>query len=220
MFSGELPGNMWRAIDYVRREGLDEQIRKGAQRAGALGEYQSLLKDWSAFESDWKDMSSVARKGGSPLAIARQAPNVETLIPQLGGKTGNLLFERLGKYSSKGADMRLAEGVRRLGTEIENLEKPGAGPKMPGKVELPPTPAYRPSVARPTPSGVRSLEMLNRAGLPFRWWEYSPLGAPHWVLKSAAVRDLLSRIPREELPVTPELIEAYRALQGKPEGTK
>lgn len=220
MFSGDLPGNVMQAIRYVRDKGLATELRFGATRANALPAYESILQDWSGFESDWKDMSSITRGGGSPLAVALKAPNAATLIPQVTGRTGDLLMERFGRYRDAGASPTMASAIRKLGTEAKNLPKVRV-PKTPGPLELPAEPkigeppelstpkapklktAKTPEPVPPIdPVSIRRMKMLQYSGKPKRYYDYLPPNFPaEQFLSVDAIREWVARQPRKELPV-------------------
>ncbi len=224
MFSGDLPGNITNAIRFVRDAGLGEQLRAGAEKAGAGPQYSSLLKDWSGFEHDWRDMSSVTTKGGSPLARARMAPNAATLAPQITGKTGDLVLQRLGKYKDAGASIPLAEGVRKLSGQIKDLPTIRV-PKAPGKLELPAEPkvgeppeafrepefkpprAPRMQTAEPPesvppidPVAIRRKKLIEYSARPMSLWDFiGPRLIERPLMSNEAIRNWVARQPRKEL---------------------
>lgn len=200
MYGREIPANVFRALRYVRDEVVGGQLRDMAARAGVGQKYSSLLKDHSQFESDWMDTSSVTRSGGSPLAIARKAPNTATLIPQVMGKTGDLLMERLGKYRDAGSSPATASAIRKLGSEIKNLPTVKI-PKSPAKLELPsePTPGTNKSV---DPVSIRRQKLTEAAAKKFSWWDtFPPYLIERLALKSPAVREWVATQARKETPV-------------------
>jgi hypothetical protein len=198
LYSGELPGNVARAIRSVR-DVLDEQLSSAAAKSGQGKVYSQLKSDWSDFENDWKDMSSITTKGGSPLARARMAPNSATLVPQVIGKTGDLLLGRLAKYKDAGASLPLAEGVRKLSGQIEGLPKVRV-PKAPGNLELPEAPTAKP-VPPVDPVAIRRARLLERAGRPMSWWDllFPPAGIEHIALKNPAILEWIAKQPRKEI---------------------
>ena len=193
MFSGDLPGNVRQAIRFVRDEGLGKQLRAGAERAGALPQYESLLHDWSNFENDWKDASSVTLGGGSPLARALKAPSGATLAPQVLGKTGDLLMQRLGKYIDAGGSPTTAAALRKLNAESKSLPKIKS-PELPPRPKSPVTPAPIDPVA------LRKKILTQYAARPVSWWDILP---PRLFERPAmsfeAIRDWVARQPRKEL---------------------
>lgn len=204
MFSGDLPGNVLQAVREVRNA-LDSQLNQGAMRAGVQDIYSALKRDWSSFESDWKDMSSVTTRGGSPLARARMAPNADTLIPQVTGRTGDLLLQRLAKYKSAGASTSLAEGVRRITKQSQSVPTVRV-PKEPGRLELPaePKPGPAPELKSPDkldPVAIRRAKLLERAGRGMTWWDLIPfVGAEHLMLKNPRFLEWVAKQPRNEIP--------------------
>lgn len=202
MYSGDLPGNMVQAIRFVRDEGLGKQLRAGAERAGALPQYESLLHDWSRFESDWKDMSSVTRGGGSPLAIALKAPNAATLISQVTSKTGDLLIERLARYKEQGASPATAAAVRRMEQQIKAVPKVKA-PEEPASLKLPHAPKEGKPPSPVDPVAIRRAKLLERAAQRPSWWDilFPPSGIEHAMLKSPAIREWIAQQARKETPV-------------------
>jgi hypothetical protein len=211
MFSGDLPSNVFRAIDHVRN-GMDSegkplpgtlggQLKAGAGRAGVLPEYESVMRDWSSFESDWKDMSSVTRGGGSPLAVALKAPSPETLMPQVTGRTGNLLIERLAKYRDQGGSPTTAAAIRRLQREIDAVPKTKA-PASPDALKLPPEPKLGKPPKVPDPVAIRRNNLISAAGRKVGWMDLiPPYLVEHMAVKSPAIREWIARQPREETKV-------------------
>jgi hypothetical protein len=220
MYGREIPSNVFRALRYVRDEVVGGQLRNMAARAGVGEKYASLLKDHSQFENDWMDTSSVTRSGGSPLAIARKAPNTATLLPQVTGKTGDLLMERLGKYRDAGASPAMASAVRKLGSDIENLSSVTI-PKAPGKLEplsepqmgdapelkLPRDPKFKtarqPDPAKPLdPVAIRRQKLTEAAAKKFSWWDtFPPYLVERLALKNPAFREWVATQARKETPV-------------------
>lgn len=239
---GDLPGNVYQAIKEVRNA-LDKELNNGAMRAGVQDVYSSLKNDWAQFESDWRDTSSVTTKGGSPLARARMAPNAQTLTPQLTGKTGDLVLQRLAKYKDAGASMPLAEGVRRLTRQSEELPRVSV-PKEPGKLNLPkepnlgepPTepieaefkPPRAPEMKRPKamepvppidPVAIRRARLLARAGHPASWWDvlWPGWGMEHAALKFNPFLEWVARQRRNELPLPAEFRSVRKGLEPESE---
>lgn len=220
MYGREIPANVFRALRYVRDEVVGGQLRDMAAKAGVGDKYASLLKDHSQFESDWRDMSSVTRGGGSPLAAALKAPNAATLIPQVIGKTGDLLMERLGKYRDSGASPATASAIRKLGSEIKNLPSVKV-PKTPGKLELPDEPSMGPApelklprdpklrtakqpepVNAVDPVSIRRKKLTEAAAKKFSWWDtFPPYLIERLALKNPAFREWVASQPRKETPV-------------------
>lgn len=220
MYGREIPANVFRALRYVRDEVVGGQLRDMAAKAGVGEKYSSLLRDHSQFEGDWMDTSSVTRSGGSPLAIARKAPNAATLIPQVTGRTGDLLMERLGKYRDSGASPATASAIRKLGSEIKNLPTVKI-PKAPGKLELPKEPSAGESpelklprdpkmkTAKQTdpvdpvdPVAIRRKKLTEAAAKKFSWWDtFPPYLIERLALKNPAFREWVATQARKETPV-------------------
>ena len=224
LFSGDLPGNVRNAIRYVRDDVLGKELGDTAQSFGAGETYQKLLNDHSQYERDWRDMSSVTTKGGSPLARARMAPNAATLTPQVIGKTGDLLLERLSKYREFGASPTTGAAIRRLNTEVHNLPRPQM-PHYPGKLgeipepkagtppglklpEFKPPRAPRLRSAEPPealpeidPVAIRRKRLTQYAARPIEFWDL--VNPVRWIerpaMSSEAIREWVARQPRKEL---------------------
>ena len=212
-YSREVNPYVRRAIEYVRKNArsasgrdisLGGQLKAKAEAFGALPAYESLLKDWSQYESDWLDMSSVTRRGGSPLAIASKAPNAATLIPQVTGKTGDLLVKRLKNYSNAGASVGLAEAIQRLDTQIKELPK---SVKVPSAFEQPSLPKYPPLPEPVDPATLRRGKLLDYSGRRLGWWErmFPPILAERAIFKRPSFREMVATMPRAELPLPGEL---------------
>jgi hypothetical protein len=187
MYSGDLPGNIVQAIRSVR-EGLGKELQAGAERGGAGEKYSGLLKDWSNFESDWKDTSSVSLGGGSPLARALKAPSATLLTPQVLGKTGDLLMERMGRYKEHGASPATAQAIRKLHTTAKNLPN----------VKVPEAPSPVPPI---DPVAIRRKILTSYAGRPVEFRDF--INPARWVerpaLSSEAIRQWVAKQPRREL---------------------
>lgn len=194
MFSGDLPGNVRAAIRYVRDEGLGSQLHEVAGKAGAGQQYSSLLKDWSQYEHDWRDMSSVTTGGGSPLARAKMAPNAATLTPQVLGKTGDLLMERLAKYRQFGGSPSTAAAIRKLASESKSITRLRAP-------ELPPRPRTPEALPEIDPVAIRRKRLTQYAARPIEFWDL--VNPVRWIerpaMSSEAIREWVARQPRKEL---------------------
>ncbi|MBO0887492.1 hypothetical protein J2P12_00165 [Candidatus Bathyarchaeota archaeon] len=220
IYGRKIPPNVQRALTYVRNEVIGPQLQAMAERAGKGDEYQSLLSDHSRFERDWKDMSSITRAGGSPLALARMAPNSATLIPQITGKTGDILIQQLSRYSDAGASPSTASAIRKLNTDISNLPKISV-PKFPEKLnipaglatgeppelKLPPDPKLKllklPEPVPPIdPVAVRRQRILQYLSRPKTVYDFLP---PHVFVEPLVsiprVREWLANFPRRESPI-------------------
>src|SRR5580765_1749349 len=226
LYGRPIAPNVMRALQYIRNDVIGAQLNEMAVKAGVGEDYTSLLKDSSRFESDWKDTQSITRKGGSPLAVALQAPNASTLIPQVTGKTGDLLIERLGKYTDAGASPQTAAAIRKLHGEVNNLPTVRV-PSMPGKLELPtdlklgepPQPpvikppkipeAPKAKIAKPPqapppvdPAAVRRQRILSYTGRPESAYDLIPPRFPTKnLLGFDAIREWVANLPRKELPI-------------------
>ena len=228
MYGSDMPSNVYRAMKYVREEVLGKQLNDLAKGAGVGDEYGSLLQDHSQFEKDWKNTRSVATGGGSPLAHALRAPNAATLEPQVLGKTGDLLLERLGRYTDAGASPATASAIRKLNSEINNLPTVRI-PQAPGKLELPSEPklgeppeakaskpfeppeapklreAVKPPIKEAdSPAAIRRKKILQYTSRPKRISDFLPpnlIAEP--LLSFEGIRELVANFPRKEYPLPP-----------------
>jgi hypothetical protein len=153
MYSGNLPGNVWKALREVH-DALDEQLRGAAKERGLEGEYTSLKNDWSHYKDDFDDLSSVRTAGGSPLAQVVRAQIPADLESVLKGKYGDLLLERAAKYRNRGANPDILNRYRQLGKKAEALESPRVpqrtSPLKDGQVSSV-APQVKPLPKEPTP---------------------------------------------------------------------
>lgn len=175
LYSGELPGNVAKAIKEVRTT-LDGELEssmvkgvtvKEGQGAGAAAkrEYGQLKKDWSTFEDDWRDVGSEG-KGASPLAKLRLAVDRGVIAANVLSKNfGDRLIETLAKYKDSGANPSLLDETRKYNREAqsgsvnvshfpgttESVPSRVSVPKAPGKLELPEAPKEPAPVPSPEP---------------------------------------------------------------------
>lgn len=163
LYSGELPGNVAKAIREVR-QAMDAELEstatkavtlKDGQAAGAAmkREYGQLKKDWSQFEGDWRDAGSQG-KGGSPLAHLRLSVDRPVVAAHVLGKFGDRLIETISKYKDSGANPSLFDETRRYSREaksgkvnvsrypgnVESVPSKVSVPKAPGKLDIPAPP--------------------------------------------------------------------------------
>lgn len=152
MYSGNLPGNVWKALREVH-DALDTQLKGAAKARGLEGEYSSLKNDWSQYKDDFDDLSSVRTAGGSPLAQVVRAQIPADLESVLKGKYGDLLLERTAKYRNRGANPDILNRYRQLGKKAEALESPRVpqrtAPLKDGQVSNAPSP--KPLPQQPPP---------------------------------------------------------------------
>jgi hypothetical protein len=220
IYGRPVPPNVLRALRFMRDDVIGSQLNSMAGKAGVGEDYTSLLKDHSQFESDWRDMHSVTRAGGSPLAVALKAPNAASLIPQITGKTGDILIERLAKYTDAGASPGTASAIRKLDTEVNNLPKVRV-PAAPGKFEppaesklgeppelkLPKAPnlktAKPPDPVHPIdPVAVRRQRILEYTSRPKSAYDYLPPRVfTEPLLSNKTIREWVAKYPRKEFPV-------------------
>lgn len=234
IYGRSIPPNVRRALEYVRNSVIGPQLEAMAEKAGKGDEYRSLLADHSQFESDWKNMSSITRAGGSPLALARMAPNAATLIPQVTGKTGDILIHQLSRYSDAGASPSTAAAIRKLHSDIGNLPKisvpkfpePLNVPKEPElseppKLKLPPDPKFKllklPEPVPPLdPVAIRRKKILQYGSRPKSAYDFLP---PRVFVEPLVgidrVREWLANYPRRELPIpeSARASEVYKKMQ-------
>ncbi len=221
--SGELPGNVKRAVGYVR-DALEGELGKAADAAGVGKEYSALKGDWHQYMDDWHDMSSVAT-GGSPLARVLRAQDPGFVASAVLGKAGDRLISTMAKYRDAGANPALMAKLRQLNEtakglptvkvpaapkrlaippppevaaapEIKAVKPPNIPPPPSAKVVLPPEP-----IPQVSPKEVRLRKLEQAAGRPFRWYDlFPPYLAEHLLLKNPKVREWVASQPRQELP--------------------
>lgn len=219
LYSGELPGNVARAIRYVRDEGLGSELSRIAKDAGQGRTYSGLLSDWSKFEDDWRNLGSVAG-GGSPLARVRAAKDPGFVSQQALGKAGERMAETLGRYSAFGGNAGAVSRLRSLSEKGKSIPRVRV-PSAPGKFEAPAEPKsaappdrkpepkaptlkttkpYR-SVPEVDPVQIRRDRLLKSAGRPFGMWETAFVipALKHLALKSPAIREWIATQERKEL---------------------
>lgn len=221
--SGELPGNVKRAVGYVR-DALEGELGKAAEAAGAGKEYSALKGDWHQYMDDWHDMSSVAT-GGSPLARVFRAQDPGFVTQAVLGKAGDRLVGTLAKYRQAGANPLLMARLRQLSDTAKGLPTIKV-PPTPKRLAIPPPPEVAaapemkavkaPSIPAPpgaktvlppesipavSPKEVRLRKLEQAAGRPFRWYDlFPPYLAEHLLLKNPKVREWIASQPRQELP--------------------
>lgn len=216
LYSGELPGNVYRGLDYVRNS-LDRELSSVAQARGVGKAYSALKSDWSRYMDDWRDMRSLA-VGGSPLARVLKAQDPGFVSAQITGKAGDRMAETLGRYKQYGGNPNAITRYRDLGARVKALPKVRV-PSAPGKLELPPEPKLgdapeAKSVKPPKlqsgprmepvgdvdPVAIRRRKLTEMAGRPFRFYDlFPPYLLEHMALKSPAIREWIATQARKEL---------------------
>jgi hypothetical protein len=185
MYGRNIPNNVFRALAYVRNDVIGKQLEAMAYHAGAGDVYNQLLRDHSQFENDWRNTRSVTRAGGSPLAIAKNAPNAATLIPQVTGRTGDLLVKQLSKYQEHGSSPATAAAIRKMGTI--NLAKPPVPPRVPPEID---------------PVAVRRERILQYTSRPKSLYDYLPPRVfTEPLLSNRFIREWVAKYPRREYEV-------------------
>lgn len=217
LYSGELPGNVARAIKIVR-DSTDSELHRVAQQKGQGSAYSQLKSDWYNFMQDWKDMGSLAT-GGSPLARVRAAKDAGFVSQAALGKAGERMSETLGRYSSFGGNAKAISSLRSLSEKAKSIPRVRV-PAAPGKFEAPPEPKsaappdrkpepkppalrtpkqYKP-VPEVDPIEIRRKRLLEVASRPFGLWDmFPPTLLRHMALKSPAIREWIATQERKEL---------------------
>lgn len=217
LYSGELPGNVARAIKLVR-DSTDSELHRVAQSKGQGPAYTQLKSDWHNFMQDWKDMGSLAT-GGSPLARVRAAKDSGFVSQAALGKAGERMAETLGKYSSFGGNAGAIARLRALSEKAKAIPRVKV-PAAPGKFEAPAEPKpiappdRKPEPKPPTlrsakpykpvppvdPVEIRRKRLLEVGGRPFGLWDMlPPVLLRHLMLKSPAIREWVATQERKEL---------------------
>lgn len=222
--AGNLPGNVYQALKYVKEKGLDPVLEDTAKQKGMGQEYSALKRDWRNYENDWRDMGAMGT-GGSPLARALRSPDAKSVGQLLSGKYGDRFLETYARYKGAGASTDLMSGYRGVTEQAKALTRPKAlsdpgkfeepkpprvpeqpvGPEVVKQPKLPEAPQKRPvdvpkSPAQVNPADVRLKIIENYAARPYRWFEFMPpfLGE-RMLLSSPAFREFIARQPRNEL---------------------
>jgi hypothetical protein len=212
LYSGELPGNVYRAVKKVR-ESLDSELSRAAEEsvtekegasAGAKvkKEYGQLKSDWKQYMEDWHDLRSMAT-GGSPLARVFRSADAGVTEGLILGKFGDRLLETLARYTDHGAAPKLMQKLRMMDASLKALPKAGKIPDLPKSLELPAPPKLKevepPKLPPPVdPALIRRHKLEDMAGRPFRWYDlFPPYLLEHILLKSPRVREYVANIPRK-----------------------
>lgn len=208
IYSGELPGNVSRALRHVA-ETIDNQLSKVAESRGAGQVYSKLKSDWSQYMSDWKDMSSVAT-GGSPLARALVAKDPGFVSSQVLGKAGERLMQMAARYQEYGLSPRLMSRIRGMSAELKSLPKVKV-PQEPAPYEAPAKPKAKDAprmkdIEKPVEPPPINAELLRKqrleefAGRPFRFYDlFPPYMIEHMMMKNPKFREWVASQPRKEL---------------------
>jgi hypothetical protein len=132
MAKGDLPGNIYKALEHVRN-GLDEELTSDAAKYGLGDEYKALKKEEAQFRSDWEDPHGpltqlrVLQKRDVPVA------HFERYIT---GQEGDRIPKAMARYRQYGSKPYLAAKVRATARAAKALE-PGELRKVPA---IPPPP--------------------------------------------------------------------------------
>jgi len=208
LYSGELPGNVSRALRYVT-DTLDAELSKVAKDKGAGETYSKLKSDWSQYMDDWKDMGSLAT-GGSPLARALVAKDPAFVSGQVLGKAGERMMQIAARYQQYGLSPRLMSRIRGMQSELKSLPKVKV-PAEPAPYEALGSPKLKtapgmkeiPKPERPAPidpAAIRKQRLEEFAGRPFRFYDlFPPYLVEHLMMKSPAFREWVASQPRQEL---------------------
>jgi hypothetical protein len=226
LYSGELPGNVYRAVKKVR-EALDNELAQSAEKSVAEREgkaagvkarieYGKLKLDWKQYMDDWHDMRSMAN-GGSPLARVFRSADAGVAEGLILGKFGDRLLETFAKYDKQGASPRLMQKLRVLNEQAKALPKVGSKayppklqipeppklaeakpPKQIAEPKLPPPPKEPKMPPLVDPATIRRHRLEDMAARPFRWYDlFPPYLMEHILLKSPKIREYISNIPRK-----------------------
>lgn len=151
--SGGLPGNVYQALKFVQGK-IEDSLANAADQQGRADEYSAVRRDWSQYMNDWKDTSSVNR-GGSPLAVSLQAPDVGTVQGQILGNAGDRMIGTLAKYRKFGARPDLLASARNMSNASDAVKIPTTKAAPPAYE--PPSPPELKSVPRPQPEVPQSF---------------------------------------------------------------
>ncbi len=149
MNTGNLPGDVYHSLKYVRGS-LEEQIEALTDSKGAGDEYRSLKPDWSQYMGTFHDQRPLPL-GGSALARSLRAHDLPFSVRPILGPSGGRGLADFAKYKKFGADPNLGATLRRIDTQMKNLQKetpevkPAERPAA-GFMKSPEVPPFRPPV--------------------------------------------------------------------------
>lgn len=168
---GNLPGDIYHALKYVKEQGIGAEMSRMAGEAGVTEALGDARAHWRAYQQTFHDMRAIP-KGGSPIARVYRSVDPPTTLKQFTGDAGARAVAQLAAYD-KALAKRAASTVsktRHLETlpEKEKLAEPPKGPKYeeipspkilkPKLRDIPEPPAYG---ELPSPPSIPERQVVN-----------------------------------------------------------
>lgn len=148
MSAGNLPGDVYRALKYVRNE-IGNQMQEMAAKGGVAQQLTEARQFWHRYESTFHDMRPIAQ-GGSPVARAFRAIDPDYAVTPFTGKAGLRAIQQVSQY-----DPLLADTAKQTMAKFNQIRSiPKGEPKAPTlkPIPEPPTPKALPAPPRIRPS--------------------------------------------------------------------
>jgi hypothetical protein len=150
LHGARLPSDVYRALKYVKEEGIDPVLQEAADAKGQGEAWKKLQGDYSEFAQRFLDKDSPAFK-------LMEATNPDSKLSIIVGREGQNLIDILHKYRGFGGEPEVAGKVRALraasAKSAPTLEEPTrqAPPAEPTPKPLP-TEAKYPAIGAPKPN--------------------------------------------------------------------
>jgi hypothetical protein len=204
---GELPGDVYRALKFVRNH-IDDQVMGVAKAANTASEYKTLRSDYAAYKDAFYDHDS-------PLYKLRYAQDPGDKLRPIVGDEGARAIKLIGQFKDYGANPGDLGRVRSLYSQVKDLpSSPGKmpaapeRPAIPGAPELKTAPDFAPPVPPastpfdPTQTRLSELQKIQQGLRQPSRWEYrtgGPLSPLAWyrmamkrILDQKAVQDWIA----------------------------
>jgi hypothetical protein len=167
MFTGKFVGDIWRALDHVRRV-AEEEVQKVAKDRGQLDVYKRLKADWSQYMQDFYDADGALTK-------LKNSGTSDGRLNLLSGSEGQNIVSALGRYSrllTKDASgltaIDLTGKVRSIMHQLREASAAARIPEAPERPQFPPRKPPRAMPERPetqpfSPEGIRRERIQKTA---------------------------------------------------------